>query len=90
MTDREIIALLSGELSNTHRVPELDGLKEVWAITVEYHTRYENRYVFTRNVIAESIIDAINIVGDIMGRLMEKFDLSDYHILSATIIPELH
>ena len=90
MTDRELVELLAKELSDRHQVRKLTGLEELWAVTCEYHTRQENRYVFTRNVIAENIIDAINDLGDIMDKLMEKFNLSDYHILSATIIPELH
>lgn len=90
MTDRELIEAMARELTDLHRVREVTGIDELWAVTVEYHSREEKRYVFTKNVVAEDIISAINIVGDLMGKFMEKLDLSDYHIMSAVIVPELH
>lgn len=90
MTDRELVEIMAKELSDRHQVRKLTGLEELWAITCEYHTHLENRYVFTKNVVAEGITEAITEVGTIMEKMMMKFDLSDYHVLSATIIPELH
>lgn len=90
MTDRELVAELAKELSDRHQVRKLTGLEELWAVTCEYHTHAENRYVFTKNVIAETIVTAIIDLSDTMEIMMEKFNLSDFHILGANIVPELH
>lgn len=78
------------ELNDRTAVRKLTGLEETWCVTCEYHTRNESRHVFTKCVIAENIFDAIIDVAEKMEGLMEKFDLSDYHILGANIVPELH
>ena len=90
MNDHELIAELAKELADRHQIRKLTGLEELWAVTCEYHTHLENRYVFTKNVVAEGIIEAITEVGLIMEKMMMRFDLSDYHILGANIVPELH
>lgn len=90
MTDRELIKLMSAELSDRHVVRELTGLEELWVVTFEFHSRDERRHVASVNVIAEDIVQAINIVGEKNAKIMEKLHWSDYHIMSAVIVPELH
>lgn len=68
----------------------MDDLKLCWSIIAEYHDRDEVFHLRDNTVYAESIGEAIEIVDGWLADGMEVDGWSDYHIIGANIVPELH